>query len=58
VLSFYSFKEERKLKDKYFIGDNLNTYKEICALASDVNPELVYQFMHLANNNAVWQSRY
>jgi proteasome component ECM29 len=27
------------------------------SLASDINPELVYQFMHLANNNAIWQSR-
>ena len=31
--------------------------KELCSLASDINPELVYQFMHLANNNAIWQSR-
>ena len=38
-------------------GENMSTYKELCSLASDINPELVYQFMHLANNNAIWQSR-
>ena len=37
---------------------SLSTYKELCSLASDLNkPELVYKFMHLANHNALWNSR-
>lgn len=37
---------------------NITTYKELCSLASDLNqPELVYQFMQLANHNAVWNSK-
>lgn len=37
---------------------NLSTYKELCSLASDLNkPDLVYQFMHLANHNAIWNSK-
>lgn len=39
-------------------GSNLSTYKELCALASDLNqPEMIYQFMQLANHNAAWQSK-
>lgn len=39
-------------------GGNLSTYKELCALASDLNqPEMIYQFMQLANHNAAWQSK-
>lgn len=37
---------------------NLTTYKELCSLASDLNkPDLIYQFMHLANHNAIWNSK-
>lgn len=37
---------------------NITTYKELCSLASDLNqPEMIYQFMQLANNNAVWNSK-
>lgn len=39
-------------------GGNLTTYKELCSLASDLNqPEIIYQFMQLANNNASWNSK-
>lgn len=39
-------------------GGGLSTYKELCALASDLNqPEMIYQFMQLANHNAAWQSK-
>ena len=39
-------------------GGNLSTYKELCSLASDLNqPDLIYKFMHLANHNAVWNSK-
>lgn len=39
-------------------GQNLSTYKELCALASDLNqPDLVYKFMNLANHHAMWNSR-
>lgn len=39
-------------------GANLSTYKELCSLASDLNqPDLLYQFMQLANNNANWNSK-
>lgn len=39
-------------------GGNLTTYKELCSLASDLNqPEIIYSFMQLANNNASWNSR-
>ncbi|XP_044754481.1 proteasome adapter and scaffold protein ECM29 [Coccinella septempunctata] len=39
-------------------GGNLTTYKELCSLASDLNkPDLIYQFMHLANHNAMWNSK-
>ena len=39
-------------------GGQLSTYKELCSLASDMNqPELVYRFLHLANHNAMWNSR-
>ena len=39
-------------------GENLNTYKELCSLATDLNqPDLVYKFMHLANYNSMWNSR-
>ena len=42
------------------LGDSgqLSTYKELCTLASDMNqPELVYRFLHLANHNALWNSK-
>ncbi len=36
----------------------LTTYKELCSLASDLNqPDLIYKFMHLANHNALWNSK-
>ncbi|MGH0136109.1 UNVERIFIED_CONTAM: hypothetical protein FKN15_008319 [Acipenser sinensis] len=39
-------------------GQSLSTYKELCALASDLNqPDLVYKFMNLANHHAMWNSR-
>lgn len=39
-------------------GGSLSTYKELCALASDLNqPEMIYQFMQLANHNATWNSK-
>lgn len=37
---------------------SVTTYKDIMSLASEVgNPELVYRFMSLASNNAIWSSR-
>lgn len=42
----------------YFGRQGLSTYKELCALASDLNqPDLVYKFMNLANHHAMWNSR-
>ncbi|KAL8770725.1 MAG: hypothetical protein Q9209_003592 [Squamulea sp. 1 TL-2023] len=40
-------------------GDgSINTYKDIMSLAAEVgNPSLVYKFMSLAANNAIWSSR-
>lgn len=39
-------------------GGNLSTYKELCSLASDLNkPDMIYQFMQLANHNAMWNSK-
>lgn len=39
-------------------GGNLTTYKELCSLAADLNqPEMIYQFMQLANHNATWNSK-
>eukprot|EP00056_Hartaetosiga_gracilis_P021694 m.25829 g.25829 ORF g.25829 m.25829 type:complete len:1985 (-) comp9214_c0_seq1:83-6037(-) len=39
-------------------GGHLNTYKELTALAADLNqPDLIYQFMSLANHNLLWNSR-
>lgn len=39
-------------------GGGLSTYKELCSIASDLNqPDLIYKFMHLANHNALWNSR-
>ncbi|CAG2221633.1 ECM29 [Mytilus edulis] len=39
-------------------GGSLSTYKELCAIANDLNqPDLIYKFMHLANHNAMWNSR-
>lgn len=36
----------------------MTTYKELCSLASDLNqPEMIYQFLQLANNNATWNSK-
>lgn len=37
---------------------NITTYKELCSLASDLNkPEMIYQFMQLANHNSTWNSK-
>ncbi|XP_064414526.1 proteasome adapter and scaffold protein ECM29 [Latimeria chalumnae] len=39
-------------------GQGLSTYKELCALASELNqPDLIYKFMNLANHHAMWNSR-
>ncbi|KAL8779367.1 MAG: hypothetical protein Q9213_006972 [Squamulea squamosa] len=40
-------------------GDgSISTYKDIMSLAAEVgNPSLVYKFMSLAANNAIWSSR-
>ncbi|XP_078353041.1 LOW QUALITY PROTEIN: proteasome adapter and scaffold protein ECM29-like [Oculina patagonica] len=39
-------------------GGGISTYKELCSIASDLNqPDLIYKFMHLANHNALWNSR-
>ncbi|KAK7476082.1 hypothetical protein BaRGS_00032709 [Batillaria attramentaria] len=39
-------------------GGGLSTYKELCAIANDLNqPDLIYKFMHLANHNATWNTR-
>ncbi|XP_059151870.1 proteasome adapter and scaffold protein ECM29-like [Physella acuta] len=39
-------------------GGGLSTYKELCAIATDLNqPDLIYKFMHLANHNATWNTR-
>lgn len=39
-------------------GGNLTTYKELCSLASDLNqPEIIYSFLQLSNNNASWNTR-
>ena len=36
-------------------GGKLTTYKELCSVATDLgSPELVYQFMSLANHNSQW----
>ena len=34
----------------------LSTYKELCAIASDMNkPDLIYKFMQLAKHNSMWK---
>ncbi|KAL4868767.1 hypothetical protein BDV12DRAFT_168978 [Aspergillus spectabilis] len=39
-------------------GSSINTYKDIMNLASEAgDPTLVYRFMSLASNNALWTSR-
>ncbi|XP_044163962.1 proteasome adapter and scaffold protein ECM29-like isoform X2 [Acropora millepora] len=39
-------------------GSSLSTYRELCSMATDLNqPDLIYKFMHLANHNALWNSR-
>ncbi|KAL5016584.1 hypothetical protein ScPMuIL_006173 [Solemya velum] len=39
-------------------GGGLTTYKELCSIANDLNqPDLIYKFMHLANHNAMWNSK-
>ncbi|KAI9332879.1 proteasome stabiliser-domain-containing protein [Zopfochytrium polystomum] len=39
-------------------GSSLTTYQSILSLASDLNqPDLVYKFMSLASNNALWNTR-
>lgn len=42
----------------FHCSGNITTYKELCSLASDLNqPEMIYQFMQLANHNAAWNSK-
>lgn len=49
---------EEEVLGKTPTGGNLSTYQELCSLASDLNqPELIYKFMHLANHNAIWNSK-
>ncbi|KAJ1549267.1 hypothetical protein HK405_006790 [Cladochytrium tenue] len=39
-------------------GSSLTTYQSILSLASDLNqPDLVYKFMSLASDNALWNTR-
>lgn len=39
-------------------GSSLNTYKELCSLASEMGkPELVYKFLNLASSTSLWNSR-
>eukprot|EP01119_Soliformovum_irregulare_P015728 TRINITY_DN4466_c0_g1_i1.p1 TRINITY_DN4466_c0_g1~~TRINITY_DN4466_c0_g1_i1.p1 ORF type:complete len:1775 (+),score=639.94 TRINITY_DN4466_c0_g1_i1:70-5394(+) len=39
-------------------GSTLNTYKELCSLASEMGkPEMVYKFMNLASHHTLWNSR-
>ena len=39
-------------------GNSVNTYKDIMNLASEAgDPTLVYRFMSLASNNAIWTNR-
>lgn len=39
-------------------GKSVNTYKDVLGLASEVgDPSLVYKFMSLAKNSALWSSR-
>ncbi|XP_056020008.1 proteasome adapter and scaffold protein ECM29-like [Ostrea edulis] len=39
-------------------GGGISTYRELCSIANDLNqPDLIYKFMHLANHNAMWNSR-
>ena len=41
-----------------FRSGQLSTYRELCSLATDLNqPDLIYKFMHLANHNAIWNSK-
>ncbi|KAL2427107.1 Proteasome component ECM29 [Exophiala dermatitidis] len=39
-------------------GESVTTYKDIVRLATEMgDPSLVYRFMNLASNNAIWNSR-
>lgn len=39
-------------------GESVTTYKDIVSLATEMgDPSLVYKFMNLASNNAIWSSR-
>ncbi|RMZ92691.1 hypothetical protein DV736_g66, partial [Chaetothyriales sp. CBS 134916] len=39
-------------------GQSVTTYKDIVSLATEMgDPSLVYRFMNLASNNAIWTSR-
>lgn len=39
-------------------GQSVSTYKDIVSLATEMgDPSLVYRFMNLASNNAIWSSR-
>jgi len=39
-------------------GQSLNTYRELCSIATDLNqPDLIYKFLHLANHQSMWNSR-
>lgn len=46
-------------KDCCFVyRGGISTYRELCSIANDLNqPDLIYKFMHLANHNAMWNSR-
>ncbi|KAG5440759.1 hypothetical protein PCK2_000195 [Pneumocystis canis] len=37
---------------------SISTYGDVCKLATEAgNPELIYQFLNIASNSAIWQSR-
>lgn len=42
----------------FVYSGGISTYRELCSIANDLNqPDLIYKFMHLANHNAMWNSR-
>ena len=58
VITNNIFKVTRRASSTLFFRGGLSTYKELCSIASDLNqPDLIYKFMHLANHNALWNSR-
>ncbi|KAG4305094.1 hypothetical protein PORY_001264 [Pneumocystis oryctolagi] len=39
-------------------NSSISTYGDVCRLATEVgNPELIYKFLNIASNSAIWQSR-